>query len=197
MKIKEVSDNKFFWKHLKFYKSFLYHNIYFKPSKNIQNEDFLEILKSLNIKKRKERIKFIYDTACFKIDKIAFSKNICGFKENKCFIQRKLDNNKCNGCCRKCLYQSNKGCTTANLSCKLFNCSAVIDNFPEMQAINLNILKLLSFKNQTIVKSDFFATKEDVLKDLYSLSLIYSALRILKRQVQRIIILKLNKNLFK
>ena len=63
--------------------------------------------------------------------------NICGFINNKCFVQRKNNSNNCNGCCRLCIYQSSNGCTTNNLTCKLFNCSEVKKR---LRYINLMIL---------------------------------------------------------
>ena len=99
-------------------------------------------------------------------------------------MQRKLNNGKCNGCCRKCLYQTNKGCPTKNLACKLFNCSEVTSRYDVIKYDDLKLLKLLSLKNQFIIKSDYFSTREDVLKDLYSYSLTYATLRIVCRLVK-------------
>ena len=49
---------------------------------------------------------------------------------------------------------------------------------------DLKLLRLLSKKNQIIIKSDYFSKREDVLKDLYSYSLIYSTFRIVYRLIR-------------
>lgn len=139
------------------------------------------IVNALNIKNRKKRITYIYDSSCKLIDDNTKNSNICGFKNGKCYVQRNLNNEKCNGCCRKCLYQTNKGCPTKNLSCKLFNCSEVTSRYNTIKYDDLKILKLLSLKNRIIIKSDYFSRREDVLKDLYAYTLSYSTLRILYR----------------
>lgn len=102
-------------------------------------------------------------------------------------MQRKLNNGKCNGCYGKCLYQTNKGCPTKNLSCKLFNCSEVTSRYDVIKYDDLKLLKLLSLKNQFIIKSDYFSTREDVLKDLYSYTFTCSMLRIVYRLVKNYI----------
>ena len=52
------------------------------------------------------------------------------------------------------------------------------------------------FLNQFIIKSDYFSTREDVLKDLYSYSFTYSTLRIVYRLVKNYIYSK-KKNMTK
>ena len=90
------------------------------------------------------------------------------------------------------MYQTNKGCPTKNLSCKLFNCSEVTSRYNTIKYDDLKILKLLSLKNRIIIKSDYFSKREDVLKDLYAYTLSYSTLRILYRLIINYI--KLSKN---
>lgn len=180
-----------FIKKIKYYKSLIYYKTYFKSINNLENKNVEAICEGLNIKNRKERITYTYDKACDIVDSQNKGINICGFKNNKCYVQRKLNNNKCNGCCRGCLYQTNKGCSTKNLTCKLFNCSEVKKRFKTLEYKDLDILKLLSLKNRHIIKSDYFSTREEVLKDLYSISMIYSALRILYRMLRNIVLLKL------
>lgn len=119
--------------------------------------------------------------------------NICGFKNGKCHVQRKQKSGKCNGCCRKCLYQSTAGCTTKNLACKLFNCSEVTSRYSVTKYEDIEILKLLSIKNRLIVKSDYFSKEEDVLKDLYCYTLTYSTIRIVYRLFRNYIFLLKNK----
>ncbi len=192
--INDEQDYQKFLKKIKFYKTFLYHRTCFSI-KNSKNFPYVEyITEALNIKKRRERIKYIYDSSCNIIDDRVGNKNICGFKNGQCYTQRgtKL----CNGCCRKCRYQSCHGCTTKNLTCKLFNCSEVRKRFDAITFDDLKLLKLFSLKNRLVIQSDFFVRREDVLKDLYAYTLTYSGIRIIYHQVRNIIYLhKFNKNI--
>jgi len=175
---------------IKFYKTFLYFRTLFILENNIKEQNVEIIINALNIKKRKKRIDYIYDQSCKIIDDKFKCINICGFKNKQCYVQRKLDNGKINGCCRKCLYQTDGGCSTNNLACKLFNCSEVKSRFKVLEYKDLVFLKVLSLKNRFIVKSDFFSMREDVLKDLYSYSFLYSTLRIVYRLIMTNLCLK-------
>lgn len=152
------------------------------------------MINGLNIKNRYKRITYVYDTACSIIDSNTKGLNVCGFKNNKCYIQQKQNNGKCNGCCRLCKYQNSNGCSTKNLACKLFNCSEVKKRYKTVEYKDLDILKLLSLKNRLIVKSDYFATREEVLKDLYAHTLTYSILRILFRSIRNLLSKTKNSN---
>ena len=169
---------------LNIYKSILYCNTLFVVKNNINDKMIDCIISALNIKNRKKRITYIYDSSCKLIDNNTKNANIFVFKNGKCYVQRNLNNGKCNGYCRKCLYQADKGCSTKNLSCKLFNCSEVTSRYDVIKYDDLKLLKLLSLKNQFIIKSDYFSKREDVLKDLYSYSLIYSTFRIVYRLIR-------------
>lgn len=168
-------------KKLIIYKSIFYKNVKFDIKNGYNNENILYIMTALNIKNRTKRIEYIYDKCCLIIDNNNNNKNICGFFNGKCYVQRKLKSNKCNGCCNKCLYQTTNGCASKNLACKIFNCSEVKKRTKTLSYTDLPLLKLLSVKNKFIVKSDYFSTREDVLNDLYSYSFLYSTLRIILR----------------
>ncbi len=170
-----------FYRKLFFYKSFIFKKTHFTVETNF--EEVKPIINALNIKKRKERIIYIYDETCNQIDKHYQNKNICGFKNNKCYVQQKLQNGTINGCCRMCLYQSTKGCTTKNLTCKLFTCSEVEKRCKVIKFDDLKILNLLSFRNRMILKSDYFSKREDVIKDLYYGSLLIWSVRIVIRLI--------------
>ena len=86
-----------------------------------------------------------------------------------------------------CIYQTRDGCPTKNLACKLFNCSEVKKRVQVMDYRDLEILKVLSLKNQIIIKSDYFSKREDVLKDLYFYTLTFSTLRIVYRLTRNFI----------
>ena len=180
-----------FYRKLFFYKSFIFKKTKFTVETNY--EEVKPIINALNIKKRKERIIYIYDEACNQIDKHYQNKNICGFKNNKCYVQQKLQNGTINGCCRMCLYQSTKGCTTKNLTCKLFTCSEVEKRCKVIKFDDLKILNLLSFKNRMILKSDYFSKREDVIKDLYYGSFFLWTIRIVIRMIINFYTLKRKK----
>ncbi len=192
--INNVNDYKLFLKKITLYKSILYYNTIFVVKNNINDKMIEYIITALNIKNRKKRIKFIYDKSCELIDEKNKGKDICGFKNDKCYIQRKLKNGKCNGCCRMCIYQTKEGCQTKNLTCKLFNCSEVKKRYDVIEYKDLTLLKVLSLKNQLIIKSDYFSKREDVLKDLYSYSLIYSTLKMVYRLIKHLLVLKKKEN---
>lgn len=52
----------------------------------------------------------------------------------------------------------------------------------------------LNIKNRLIIKSDYFATREEVLKDLYAHTLTYSILRILFRSIRNLLSKTKNSN---
>lgn len=189
--ISNSNDYNKFLRKLSIYKSILHYNTIFVVKNDINDNMIDYIINALNIKNRKKRVTYIYDNSCKLIDDNNKNINICGFKDNKCYVQRKLKNGKCNGCCRKCLYQTKEGCPTKNLACKLFNCSEVTSRYNTLKYNDLKILKLLSLKNRIIIKSDYFSTREDVLKDLYAYTLTYSTLRIVYRLFKNYI--KMNK----
>lgn len=192
--IESKEDYTKFIKRIILYKSILYINTEFQVERNQINDKLQQIIKGLNIKNRCKRITYVYDTTCNIIDSNTKGLNICGFKNNKCYIQQKQNNGKCNGCCRLCKYQNSNGCPTKNLACKLFNCSEVKKRYKTIEYKDLAILKLLSLKNRLIVKSDYFSTREEVLKDLYAYTLTYSILRIFFRSIRNLISKTKNSN---
>lgn len=192
--IESKEDYTKFIKRIVLYKSILYINTEFQVKGCQVNDKIQQMINGLNIKNRYKRITYVYDTACSIIDSNTKGLNVCGFKNNKCYIQQKQNNGKCNGCCRLCKYQNSNGCSTKNLACKLFNCSEVKKRYKTVEYKDLDILKLLSLKNRLIVKSDYFATREDVLKDLYAFTLTYSILRVISRNIRNFISTTKNSN---
>ena len=164
-----VNDEKLFMIMRIFYMSFLFYPVKFYTN----NENLKSYVYVLNIKSRKKRIKYIYDSCCEEIDNYFKDTNPCGFCHSKCLMGHKM------GCCRYCRYVSDTGCTTSNLACKLFFCSAVTKNIRVLQVSDLPLYKMFSFKNRVIVKSDFFRKEEDVLKDLYTFTFTLATIRVL------------------
>ena len=180
----------------KFYnKIWIYKSILFYKTKFICNDNMdlqtKYIIESLNIKNRKKRITYIFDKTCELIDKKNDGINICGFNGRVCKAHQCLKNKKyIDGCCRMCLYKTSKGCPSKNIACKLFNCSVVKEKYEVYEYKDLKILKILSIKSRIIVKHDYFSLREDVLKDLYSYSLIYSTIRMSSRMLKNFLKVK-------
>lgn len=143
------------------YRSFLFNGIQFET----KNKDLKTIVKALNIKKRKERIVYVYDEAVKFINKY-YSEDLCKFENNQCIAQRNLGTGHINGCCRTCHLVTDKGCPSSNLSCKLIYCKTALGNLKLLRLWNIPVLKCLSVFQRLILKGDFFNTKEEVLKDL-------------------------------
>ena len=178
LKILKIKDQKAldkFYRKLFFYKSFIFKKIYFKVETDYK--EIKPIITALNIKKRKERITYIYDEACTQIDNHYNNKNICGFKNNKCYVQQKLNNGVINGCCRMCKYQSEKRCQIITFD-------------------DLKILNLLSLRNKMILKSDYFSKREDVINDLYYGSFLIWTVRIVIRLINNFYTVKKLKTSF-
>lgn len=185
--INSWKKKQFFYKFMFIYRGILGKAFCFESA--LDDKDLQLVIEALNIKNRRKRIIFIYDKACELLDN-SICKNKCGFKNGQCYVQRKLKNNKFNGCCRMCIYQSNNGCLTKNLTCKLFNCSEVKSRYKIYNFKDLKILKVLNLRQQVIVKADYFSSREEVLKDLYSYSIIYSTLRIVYRYMKNLVLYK-------
>ena len=133
---------------------------------------------ALNIKKRKERLKYVYDRACDILDSGFYGKNLCEFKNNQCMHDR-LHAKSLDGCCRnnnnsrKCRYIKNHRCETRCLACKLHVCYCIKEKGIKYKVNDILALKYLySWKQKIIVRCDFFMTEEEVLKDVYRNSLI-------------------------
>lgn len=159
-----VKDKDRFIKYLFIYRYFIFTNF----STDIDDYELCLIINALNIKSRYKRIKYVIDSGCDFIDNYYSGCNLCQFKNNKCICHRKLNKDFINGCCRKCKYQSNKGCTTKNVACKMFNCSYV--DFGKKDRINFNDIKLFKVLNsyqRLVLKSDYFANVSEVTFDLY------------------------------
>ncbi len=173
-------DIKWFYRLLPLYRSCLGKLFCYETNSNI-DDNLKLVMEGLNIKNGRKRIRFVYDTCCMIIDKHDMGCNKCGFRDNRCYVQQLGCNKDTCGCCRWCRYRRNEGCPTSNLACKLFNCSEVTTRYEVIGFSDLPLLKLLNMRRQLIVKSDYFSLREDVLRDLYSISIIYTTIRILVR----------------
>ena len=132
-----------------------------------KDKDVKLIIEALNIKSRYKRIYFVIDNLCDEIDKYYSNCNLCEFKNNICKCHRDKKLNYQNGCCRKCLYQSSKGCTTKNFACKMFNCSYVTKNHKVLEYDDLSLLKVLTPFQRLDLKCDYFSSINEVALDLF------------------------------
>ena len=159
-----VKDKEKFYKRLFIYRYLKFLNF----ESDIKDEELQTIIRGLNIKSRYKRIKFVIEESCNYIDNYYKGCNLCHFKNNKCICHRKKNKDYINGCCRTCKYQSNKGCTTKNVACKLFNCSYVdLNGKKKLTVKDVKILYLLNFYQRYVISTDFFVTPKTVARDLY------------------------------
>ena len=160
---------------------FIYRIIPFNLVKFKTNKkEYKKIATALNIRDKKERIEYIYDEAIKEIDKY-YSKDLCKFKEGRCIYQRYLKTNRVNGCCRSCHLSTDRGCPTTNLPCKMIYCDYVLKNIKKLYYKDIKILKCLSLKQQILLRSNFYSTKEEIIKDL-KYGAIYSCIREVKKE---------------
>lgn len=153
------------YKKYKKYKAFIYKNTEFIYTGEIQ--EIKDIIEALNKKTRLQKLAYIYDKSCEQIDKKFEGENICGFQCNQCIAQRKHNLKEKNGCCRVCRLQTSTGCSSKNLTCKLFFCDEVKNKYEVITFKDLKLLKLLTRRQRLILKFDLFSTREEVLTDLY------------------------------
>lgn len=132
------------------------------------NPELMPFIHALNIKSRYRRIAYVYDKICDEIDDYYSSCKLCDFKKGQCVLHRTKKLNYLNGCCRFCLYQTDKGCSTRNAACKLFVCSyADIGKLRRLEAKNLNFIKFFNHYQRYVLINDYFSTREQVIFDLY------------------------------
>lgn len=185
--INNDKDLKKFYKRIKYYR-------YLKFIEFISdNEEIKPIIDALNIHRRHQRITYIYDYACSYIDNYWKDINYCGFKNNKCFTQQYKDCKYQNGCCRLCMYQSNRSCLTSNLTCKFYYCTEVCKRYKVLTYNDIKLLKMFSFRQKVIIKHSYFCSREQILFDLkYSFITVFT-LKLILRQIIRIINIKKNR----
>lgn len=132
--------------------------------------------KASRITDKRERVRFIYDSACARIDEYNAQHGIvCSFRDGRC--EAAGDAGSPNGCCCGCIYQSSRGCPTSNMSCKLFFCEKMKEKGP-LTFEDLPELQLLTGAQKYIVKNNVYCKRETFLKLLemnsYVVFFIYS-----------------------
>ena len=165
IRVSNAEELKMFYRLLFVYKSIFFRFTEFK----IKNDKYniKQIIDALNIKNKKQRIIYIYETACRQVDDFYAGKNVCEFKDNRCLSQRLSGSNNINGCCRLCQYRTGGNCPTRNLACKLFFCNNVSEKYKILTFDDILILKCLNKRQRFMLKSDYFSLEKDVVMDLY------------------------------
>ena len=159
----KVTNKEKFIKKLYIYK----HLRFIKYETDIKDKELNRIISALNIRNNIKRLRYIIEETCDYIDNYYSNSNPCKFKNNKCICHRNLKKDYTNGCCRKCKYQSNKGCTTKNIACKLFYCSHADLKTKKLTSKDIKILKLLNPVERYIVSNDYFCNINKVIFELY------------------------------
>ena len=160
-----------------------------KDNKEIRQISLL--VEACNIKKRKERIRFIYDASCDLLDDDFYGCNLCQFKNNQCFVNR-MHKNSLDGCCRSrdnksaCKYLVKHKCTNRNLTCKIHICSYMKKRGYSYKLNDILMIKYLySWKQKIFCYFNLFISKEDYLKDLYHNSFILWALKFRRHGIRK------------
>ncbi len=156
MKIK-LSNTKFLF----LYRTILFNCVKFETDKG----KLRKIVNALNIKNKKNRIMYVYDEAIKEINNY-YSEDLCKFIDGRCIVQRTNNSEHVDGCCYRCPIVTDNGCPSSNLACKLIYCKTAIGNMKLLKFNDIKILKCLSIRKRLIIISDFFSTREEILKDL-------------------------------
>jgi hypothetical protein len=174
--INNKEDLNKFYDNIKYYRSFFYRFTEFQSD----YKDIETIINALNIKNRFKRIRYVYDESCKYIDNFYKGKNMCNFnKKGMCRT------NTINGCCRKCYHRSDKGCTTRNLTCKLFYCNKVCDKYKVLTFGDVKLIRCFPYRCQIIARHNFFTKEEDYLMDLYIGSILILFVRYFYRFIKQ------------
>lgn len=152
-------DKLNFIEDLSYYKTFLYHFTTFTSSS--LDPEIQEIINALNIKSRKKRISYVYDSALKRAERY-FKKIDISSKKIKRNRTKKIPIS-CNNCPNK---KTNK-CPINNVSCKLYYSSLVLKKDEVLSYDDLNVLKVLSKSQQKRITKEYNLEKEQVIKDLY------------------------------
>lgn len=183
--IQSVKDLKKFEHRLFFYRSFCCRFVHFSCKNCVIPID--SIVFALNIKNRKKRITYIYDTLCHQIDLFYQDKNLCDFQHGRCLVQRQNMKYK-NGCCRLCKFATPNGCSTNNFTCKMYYCYSVREKNKTLVQNDLPLLRCLSIRQRFLLRHDFFSSRENVISDLWWESVFINLFRIYPRFLSNIIL---------
>ena len=169
-KIINIDNKSFnsFLNKLKYYK-LSKKDFIFKYSKDFKHKDDCnEILKALNIKNKHDRLSYIYDVVCDHLDNMFIEKNMCEFKNNKCYSNRCKSFEKVNGCCSNnkninCKYFDKNHCTIKCSGCKFYICPNLKKKKGPIKLKDIYITRLLSIRQKIILRYTVFTPKEIIV----------------------------------
>lgn len=185
--IQSINDIKKLERRLFFYRSFFCYFTHFSSKNCVIPID--SIVHALNIKNRKKRITYIYDTLCEQVDQFYQGKNLCDFQHTQCLVQRRNKRYR-NGCCRLCKFVTSEGCSTHNFTCKMYYCYSAREKNRTLGPEDLPLLRCLSIRQRFLLRHDFFSSREDVILDLWWESIFINLFRIYYRFISNIILKK-------
>ena len=133
-----------------------------------------QIEKVTCIKDKYQQLSVLFDELCDYLDKYIVG-NICEFDDNGlCIAQRNGKQKiKINGCCGKCIYVGNKGCTIKNITCKTFFCRYIksIKEIPDYKESKL-YKYFLTRSQKILLETSFFIPKDELIKRMYNVNMI-------------------------
>ena len=125
-------------------------------------KEYEAFTRAIAIRSRRKRICYIYDNACDLIDEYN-DKNgiICSFEKGRCRLEDRLG--AVNGCCCHCIYQSDKGCPSRNLTCKLFFCDRLKEKHPPVFE-DFKEFRLLTRRQQYMIRTNYYCKRDTFLR---------------------------------
>lgn len=142
---------------------------------NTDDEMLKDISNALNIHNRKERLEFVYDSACNYLDTHFYGHNVCEFKNDKCPANiMHLNCHQDNGCCYNiyheglCKYLGKDGhCTIKCLPCKKYTCKYLKSKGIKFRYKDLPILDyFLTPRQKFICEYTIYTPKEIIIKKM-------------------------------
>ena len=160
-RIRKYCDNKNLYLEV-YYNNIKLNELDLKDNINSNLKDIISIVHAINIKDKKERFVYIYDTVCSSLDEKIKKTNYCRFIDDVCIRDRLNGSYHKNGCCDckgrgKCKYLIDSKCTENNcIACKLFTCHTL-----ELRGYKQDI-------NDFVLVKYFFTEKQkDILRFSY------------------------------
>ncbi len=149
--------------------------------KNQYEYDVCVALRAIEMNDINQRYEYLYDEICYYLDHVCKEKNLCDFKNNKCFAKQNSEVTM--GCCHHfsnkkwgilyqkklipCEYLSENGCTTKSIGCKMFMCDEVHKKGFKFTVFNVLLIRyFFNFIQKIIIKTSVFEGKEDIMKQL-------------------------------
>ena len=181
IKIDNEEEYQAFLKKLPAYRGIRGRFTSFDITGSVHQDELKDLAEALNIKNRRKRITFLYDRACDIIDKYNEENRISCRYNSEGICEDPKHGKKKNGCCFLCYLQSECGCPDRNLSCKLYFCDHICKKFHPLTMEDIDLLKLFSWSQREIIKTNVFVTRRTYINLLclgsYLLFCMYSVIK--------------------